>query len=352
MLHTAVLVHECLVGRPIQDVFRCPPEYSWSEAMKLRRQIVRAQSRGWRLAAARLMQDLDASLHCCQRAIETALHDIEQADFNQQQISSAAEIYKDILALQQEFDEVDIDIAEHEISVTTDTIVLEGIHLGRFQICLDWHQLGECQPYRVLALEPNPAASDEGITHPHVRDKSLCEGDGRTAIRAALAQGRIYDFFLLVSQILHTYGSGSPYTRLDEWDSDVCCDDCGTHVSERDRYDCVRCGSTLCGECSRGCAGCEESHCSSCLFTCPECDRDFCRSCLTTCPQCQRRVCGSCLENGVCSSCHEKQNQDEEENCDDDENQTTIEDDAAEAQTEETGVAFESDRLGEALVSA
>ena len=129
MIHAAVLVHECLAEHPIQDVFRCPPEYSWSEAMKLRRQIARAQSHGWRLAAARLVQDLDASLHCCQRAIEAALHDIEQRDSNQQ-ISSAAEIYKDILALQ-EFDEVEVDISEHEISVTTDAIVLEGLVIMR-----------------------------------------------------------------------------------------------------------------------------------------------------------------------------------------------------------------------------
>ena len=111
MIRAAVLVHECLAEHPIRDVFRCPPEYSWTEAMQLRRQIVRAQERGWRLAAARLVQDLDAALHCCQRAIEAALHDIEQADSNRQ-ISSVAEIYKDILALQREFDEVEVDLTD------------------------------------------------------------------------------------------------------------------------------------------------------------------------------------------------------------------------------------------------
>ena len=352
MLCAAVLVHEHLAEQPIQDVFRCPPEYSWTEAMQLRRQIVRAQERGWRLAAARLIQDLDASLHCCQRAIEAALHTIEQADSNQQ-ISSAAEIYKDIRALKQEFDEVEINLAEHEICVATDHITLEGIHLGRFQIRLDWQNLGEPQPYQVSALEPNPAASDEGITHPHVRDKALCEGEGRVAIRTALAQGRIYEFFLLVSQILHTYGHASPYTSLDSWDNDVSCDDCGTYVREGDRYDCVRCGSTLCGECSRGCAGCEDSHCSSCLFECPECGQEFCRSCMETCSSCHSRVCHQCLENGVCTSCREKQNQNEEKNCDDNENQTATEDDAATtAQTEEVTVTIEPNCLGKTLVPA
>ena len=141
------------------------------------------------------------------------------------------------------------------------------------------------QPYRVVARDPNPAARNDSVTHPHVQDEMLCEGDGRSAIRAALAQGRIFDFFLLVSQVLHTYARGSAYVEMDDW-SGVSCSDCGTTMSPDDSYCCQRCGSELCGDCRRSCAGCEESHCSGCLSQCPECEMDFCRGCLEVCPGC------------------------------------------------------------------
>ena len=56
--------------------------------------------------------------------------------------------------------------------------------------------------YRVVALDPHPAGSDESVTHPHVRDEQLCAGDAAAAIRSALAGGRICDFFLLVRSVL------------------------------------------------------------------------------------------------------------------------------------------------------
>ena len=168
---------------------------------------------------------------------------------------SASDIYRDILALDDEFEEVEIDLDEHELSVTTDRIVLEDIDLGPFEIRLDWQRLGASSAYRVVALDPNPAARSDDVTHPHVQDEQLCEGEGRAAIRAALAEGRLYDFFLLVSQLLHTYGRGSAYVELDDWDG-VPCDDCGGSVDEDDRYYCQRCGATLCGSCSVTCQGC------------------------------------------------------------------------------------------------
>ena len=100
-------------------------------------------------------------------------------------IASQGDIYQDLLALEEEFPEVQIDLAEAQISVTTEPLILEGIHLGPFQIRLDWQQLKATHPYRVVALEANPAASNEEITHPHVNGQLVCEGDGRVAIAAA-----------------------------------------------------------------------------------------------------------------------------------------------------------------------
>ena len=38
-------------------------------------------------------------------------------------------------------------------------------------------------PTAIVALNPNPAATDDSVTHPHVRGERLCEGEGRTTIR-------------------------------------------------------------------------------------------------------------------------------------------------------------------------
>ena len=158
------------------------------------------------------------------------------------------------------------------LSVTTDRIVLEDIYLGPLQIRLDWQRLGlSSQPYRVVALDPHPAAKSDDITHPHVQDEQLCEGEGRSAIRAALAECRLHDFFLLVSQVLHTYGQGSAYVELDDWDG-VPCEECGASLDEDDRYCCQRCEATLCGGCSVSCQDCGDSYCSGCIGQCAACD--------------------------------------------------------------------------------
>ena len=108
----------------------------------------------------------------------------------------------------------------------------KDLYFGPFEIRLDWRQLGSATPYRVVALDPHPAAKDTDVTHPHVQEEQLCEGEGRSAVRAALAEGRLYDFFLLVSQLLHTYGRGSAYVELDNWDG-IPCDDCNAPVRPR-----------------------------------------------------------------------------------------------------------------------
>ena len=138
-------------------------------------------------------------------------------------LASASDIYRDILALHDEFEEVEIDLDEHELSVTTDRIVLEDMNLGRFRDSA-WTGMAWAlrQPTASWPSIPIPAAKSEDVTHPHVQDELLCEGEGRSAIRAALAECRLHDFFMLVSQLLHTYGRGSAYVELDNWDGVPC----------------------------------------------------------------------------------------------------------------------------------
>jgi len=125
-------------------------------------------------------------------------------------LASVADIYRDLLGLREEFDQVQSDFEAEELCVTTAPVVLEDFNLGPFEIRLNWSHFDRGPAYRVVALEPYPARTNDSVTHPHVSDEVVCEGDGREAIQAALQQGRIGDFFLLVSQLLHTYAPARP----------------------------------------------------------------------------------------------------------------------------------------------
>ena len=89
---------------------------------------------------------------------------------------------------------------------------------------------------------PIPLRSNEDVTHPHVSDEAVCEGDGRVPIRKALEQGRLLDFFVIVRNLLQTYNSGSPFVSLDDWEG-IRCADCGASAGEDERWTCVKCES-------------------------------------------------------------------------------------------------------------
>ena len=62
----------------------------------------------------------------------------------------------DLEALKDEFTEVRWDLREKTLSVVTEPVVVKGIELGRFEILLEYRNLGLTRPYRVIALDPNP----------------------------------------------------------------------------------------------------------------------------------------------------------------------------------------------------
>ncbi len=304
-LRAAVLIHEHLTSDATAMDPIPMPEHAWQRAQRLKRQLVWARERGWRLAEKALLRQLADTVQRLQLELEGGGRRVE-ARCRPRPAIRPADIYRDIVALDQEFSGLDIDLSSHELAVTTDSIVLEGIELGAFEICLDWSQIGAAQqPYCVVALDPHPAARNEEVTHPHVQDQHLCEGDGRSAIAGALAAGRVYEFFVLVSQVLHTYGQGSAYIELDKWDG-VLCDDCGDQVDDEDRYGCQACGNALCPTCALSCQHCQDTYCGECMRSCAACEENFCSSCLKVCSGCRKRFCEDCLEDGRCRSCQEK----------------------------------------------
>jgi hypothetical protein len=173
-------------------------------------------------------------------------------------------------------------------------------------------------------------------THPAFKAvtgvKSLCEGEGRTAIRSALAEGRLCDFFVLVAQILATYGRGRAYVELDHWDG-VTCKDCGSSIAEDDRYTCERRDAMLCGECHTDCPECGRTCCSECTRECSSCGQAHCRRCLEDCLGCSEPICPSCRHEGYCEECHEQRNHpNDPQLADGSETEPTVSEEALEAQ--------------------
>jgi len=76
----------------------------------------------------------------------------------------------ELYQLQEEFGSIDFDKGKDSICIITDPITLDGVPLGPFKIQLGLDKLGELyndRPYRVITLNPNPASTDNSVTHPH-----------------------------------------------------------------------------------------------------------------------------------------------------------------------------------------
>ena len=248
-------------------------------------------------------------------------------DRRQKEVPNLSGVVEELKAVQDEFDDVAFNAEERALCVVTEPITLEDIYLGRFRILLDLDRLGELYqkvPYYIVAIEPHPAANDEAITHPHVSNEVLCEGDGGAAIRAALEEGRLSDFFSMVRSILTTYNPDSPYVPLADWDG-VACYDCGYVMDSESSYSCSYCGNAVCDNCSRVCANCGEIVCGECVSHCEVCDRSLCPECAKTkCSECESVCCESCISDGLCPECKEqKENEDEEQSETTDENPDT-----------------------------
>ncbi|MHC4629551.1 MAG: hypothetical protein ACYTDV_21460 [Planctomycetota bacterium] len=214
--------------------------------------------RGWFAAAERNRKSVSRLLGEVEYSLPRIRH---LADKPQKETSKLSVLIDELDALEKEFGDIEFKASENTISAITEPITLDDIYLGPFQIQLELDKLDQLycsSPYFVIALEPNPAATDDSVTHPHVNSDKLCEGDGSAAIRAALEEGRICDFFTIVRSILNTYSPDSPYVSLDNWDG-AACYDCGYTVSSEDTYFCQYCEHDYCSDCSTYCRGCEET---------------------------------------------------------------------------------------------
>lgn len=303
MLHLALAIRDRFADRIAPPVTL--PVADWEDLCNKVWRVQRAQTRGLRLAAVKLKEESVFSLQRVHDQIVTVLASYRDSQ-TARTVPSAGEVFQDLTALREEFADISWSLGERTLSVTTEPIVLEDVYLGAFRIELHWAELLVDPAYRIIAVDPTPAVSNESVTHPHVEDEILCAGDGRATIRRALAEGRLADFFLIVTNILRTYNSASAYVTLDAWEGAPCAD-CGSHVGEDERILCAQCDSPVCNDCSVFCEECQSSYCSECCASCSACNEACCRDCLQTCPACKKLVCRNCLLEKGCECCHEEE---------------------------------------------
>jgi hypothetical protein len=172
------------------------PEEPWREGLALARRLEFVEQKGWKAAADQVRRDLDRTTGDLQRQLASMRDSLRIPPPTP--FASPAEIFADLLAIDEEFDEFTWNGKEHTIAVSTPPIAFDDVPLGRFGIELRWNSLRPLRLgcYHVIAREPNPAGTDESVTHPHVQDEFLCEGEAQTAIQRALSQGwtSLYSF--------------------------------------------------------------------------------------------------------------------------------------------------------------
>ena len=226
------------------------------------------------------------------------------------------ELFRDLLALDQESVSIEFDAKLKRLMFVTADVTLENHTLGAFKIVLHVDSLSTCPEsrayYEVVAIDANRPSTNDDVTHPHIQDDRLCEGDAQPAIKLALQQGRLLDFFQIVEQTLQTYNAASAYVSLDDWEG-FHCRQCGFSASSDDRCACNECGTNVCDNCICGCSDCEHSVCGNCEVACEACGESVCKSCELTCSKCDERFCSDCFtENERCDSCEKKTDEETE----------------------------------------
>ena len=264
-------------------------------------------AKGWLVAVVQAVADYQRQLRRLQVYLEAELTKPTCDAFQLDEVT----VLQDLLAAQNEFSQVEFNSKEKLLSVTSSEIVLDGEELGAFSIVLQLETLGDSNRfyYEVHPVNPNWAGSEDGVAHPHVHHDRLCEGDGQPAIKLALEQGRLLDFFQIVEQVLGNYNPSSAYVAISDWHGGESCGRCGDPTDSSDLCECANCDVSVCRECTYGCHDCTDSFCGNCNEICEGCHENYCTRCIRSCDLCGESMCSDCLNNERCDACEEKENE-------------------------------------------
>jgi hypothetical protein len=232
----------------------------------------------------------------------------------------ARTVFIELLGLSNDNRTLEYNINDGTVSVITEPIVLyddgDEYNLGRFKIVIRTHASYEMP--KVVALEPN--TSSEGHLHPHVNSRGdVCFGEGQTATRMAMQQGRLADAFDICTSILENYSPDDSYMELTHWAGSKCescdgrvhgdamlsCHNCEYQCCEECMGYCNQCDHSICTECERSCFVCTTGICAECNAACRECDCRLCQECRYQCAECGDFLCINHYNASTdrCSSC-------------------------------------------------
>src|SRR6476620_6405941 len=121
MLRAAALVHQFLHRRRSAQGEIFLPDHAWQRAKAALARRDLARGRGWLRAMGHVNQDLIYELGYLRTQIDHVLNVLNRPD-HLQPFPSQAEIYRDILALDEEFPEVRVDLKRGYSTAVTERI--------------------------------------------------------------------------------------------------------------------------------------------------------------------------------------------------------------------------------------
>ena len=278
----------------------------------IRRKLTLCDIHDWYGAARRLLEQVESISRDIPLHLQDITRDLPRLN---RAVPSLGDIYRDLQQIHTEFGDLLYQAEGDLLCVHTESIELSDVYLGEFEIQLKLDTLAEAQHgqvFKIIALDPHPASTDGGVTHPHVNDENPCLGEAVTPIHTALADGRICDALLLMRSVLTTYNPASPYVALDNWYGEPCYE-CGHSVGRDSLHWCSVCQRDFCDECSTCCEGCDDIICHGCICRCEACEESHCPGCLRECPECGRSICTSCNDEHLCPCQEERKDTDNEE---------------------------------------
>jgi len=303
LVRAALRLREVYLARAVQTIEQALLERltNYQRALERTRALLRqVAAENWPTAEPQLRRSLLGLVQAVRNAVNQTSQQLQQPT---PPVPDLRCLVEELRQLNDEFGNVEMDFKKKMIHVVTEPIELEDVYLGDFVIQLSWSRLAReagSQCFEIVAQDPQPAATNDEVTHPHVRSGALCAGDATVPIQRALEQGRLADAFCLVRSVLTHYNSNSPFVSLEQWGGQDC-SGCGYGVNVDNLSYCERCGHDYCQDCIGSCTVCNETRCHECLQRCPFCEEWCCLGCLSRSAHSRKSCCRKCLD--VCHTC-------------------------------------------------
>ena len=141
-IRAAIQIHTHLVGSG-----RCSPlpllyNHEWEDLLSAVRRFEFVTDRGWQTAADSLLSSIQLSAASLGRRLDRFRYELPRNP-SPMQVLGPRDIAADLAALEDEFEDVELNLQQKKLSVVTSDIELEDVYLGPFRIVLHWENIGQ-----------------------------------------------------------------------------------------------------------------------------------------------------------------------------------------------------------------